>query len=84
MVMVLPFLVRSKPNVSYGLAGLAAREHVNSRNLQWLGSVTCLPRGDGSRPLYLRAGAPRIGGLPFVRVGRVAFPALSVRRRDAR
>jgi len=58
--MVLSLLVRSKPSAGYELAGLAAREHVDSRNLQWLGSVD-LP-GDGWRPLYLRAGAPRIGG----------------------
>jgi len=56
--MVLSVLVRSKPNVSYELAGLAAREHVNSRNLQWLGSVD-LP-GVTDRALCIYAQVPRV------------------------
>jgi hypothetical protein len=56
--MVLSFLVRSKPNAGYGLVGLVAREHVNSRNLQWLGSVN-LP-GVTDRALRIYAQVPRV------------------------
>jgi hypothetical protein len=45
-------------NASYGLVGLAAREHVNSRNLQWLGSVD-LP-GAADRALFVYAQVPRV------------------------
>jgi hypothetical protein len=60
--MVLSFLVRSKSNVSSALAGLVAREHVNSRNLQWLGSVD-LPEvlpGVTDRTLFIFAQVPRV------------------------
>ena len=50
--MVLSLLVRSKPSAGYELAGLAAREHVDSRNLQWLGSVDLPGVTDGALCIY--------------------------------